>query len=235
MLPSLPFFVAATMTSIPLAALPEAFDLGLASVSGRDLAATSFAAIGSLVWVKVFDTLADRGFLDRKLSRKLVHTTTGPLFLLTWPLFSDASYAPYLAALVPALNAVKLFSIGTGLIDDPAAVKSISREGDRAELLRGPFYYCLTMVFATALCWRGSAVGFTALSLMCGGDGLADIVGRRLGKGNPLPYNRQKSFAGSLAMLTGGWTMSLGFVALYSYLGYFRQAPISSVYLARGK
>ena len=40
-------------------------------------------------------------------------------------------------------------------------------------------------------------------SLMCGGDGLADIVGRRLGAGNPLPWNAAKSWAGSLAMMLG--------------------------------
>ena len=38
--------------------------------------------------------------------------------------------------------------------------------------------------------------------------GLADIVGRRLGKGNALPFNPQKSAAGSVAMFVGGWGMS---------------------------
>ena len=30
---------------------------------------------------------------------------------------------------------------------------------------------------------------------MCGGDGLADIVGRRLGNGNKLFFNKNKSLA----------------------------------------
>jgi len=33
--------------------------------------------------------------------------------------------------------------------------------------------------------------------------GLADIVGRRFGKGNPLPWNPEKSWAGSAAMFLG--------------------------------
>ena len=37
--------------------------------------------------------------------------------------------------------------------------------------------------------------------------GLADVVGRRLGKNNTLPFNKSKSYAGSAAMFLG----SLGF------------------------
>ena len=41
------------------------------------------------------------------------------------------------------------------------------------------------------------------MSLMCGGDGLADLVGRRWGRSNPLPWNPSKSWAGSTAMFLG--------------------------------
>ena len=57
---------------------------------------------------------------------------------------------------------------------------------------------------ATVVYWRDSPTGALAMSLMCGGDGLADVVGRRLGQGNPLPWNPAKSWAGSAAMLLGG-------------------------------
>jgi dolichol kinase len=55
---------------------------------------------------------------------------------------------------------------------------------------------------------------------MCGGDGLADIVGRRLGKGNALPWNGDKSFAGSVAMFLGGFLCSLVYVWLFHKCGY---------------
>ena len=55
---------------------------------------------------------------------------------------------------------------------------------------------------------------------MCGGDGMADIVGRRWGQGNPLPWNTEKSWAGSCAMFSGGLGMSLGLLGYFSYLGY---------------
>ena len=54
----------------------------------------------------------------------------------------------------------------------------------------------------------------------CGGDGLADIVGRRLGSTNPLPWNPQKSWAGSAAMLLGGFTASMALISFFCALGY---------------
>ena len=72
----------------------------------------------------------------------------------------------------------------------------------RQELLRGPLFYVLIMTAVTVAFWRDSPVGMMVLSLMCGGDGLADIVGRRFGTAK-LPYNRAKSWAGSLAMFAG--------------------------------
>jgi phytol kinase len=41
------------------------------------------------------------------------------------------------------------------------------------------------------------------VALMCGGDGLADIIGRRFGSGAKLPHNSNKSWAGSAAMFAG--------------------------------
>lgn len=38
---------------------------------------------------------------------------------------------------------------------------------------------------------------------------MADIVGRRFGK-KKIPYNKDKSFAGSIAMAASGFIVSLG-------------------------
>ncbi len=68
----------------------------------------------------------------------------------------------------------------------------------------------LVLIGATLLCWRDNPAGLIAIAMMCGGDGLADIVGRRWGNSAKLPYNDQKSWAGSAAMLAGGYGMSYG-------------------------
>lgn len=72
----------------------------------------------------------------------------------------------------------------------------------RRELLRGPLYYVLVLLAVTLLFWRQSPIGITVVALMCGGDGLADLVGRRFGSAK-LPFNQNKSWAGSLAMFLG--------------------------------
>lgn len=77
----------------------------------------------------------------------------------------------------------------------------------RQELLRGPLFYVLIMTAVTVVFWRDSPVGMMVLSLMCGGDGLADIIGRKYGTAK-LPFNKAKSWAGSLAMFIGTPEMS---------------------------
>ncbi|GFR52538.1 hypothetical protein Agub_g15113, partial [Astrephomene gubernaculifera] len=214
----------------PPSAVPE-FIASLASSPYRDYYVVGAAAVGALAWVKLFDFLAGNGTLEQKLSRKVVHTTAGPIFVLTWALFSAAPAAKYLAALVPMLNMARLLAVGTGLLADPGLVKSVSRSGDRGELLKGPLYYVVTLVGATLLCWRDNPAGLIAVSMMCGGDGLADIVGRRWGAapGGRLPYNPAKSWAGSAAMLVGGYGMSYGLITLFCHLGFFSCYPPASL------
>lgn len=169
----------------------------------QDVCVSLLVGVGAYVWVKMFDALAERRVFSQTLSRKLVHLSAGPLFILSWVLFSPEPYARYLAALVPCMQALRLIAVGTGWLESPNTVRAVSRSGDRGELLRGPLYYVLIMVAITTLYWRDSPVGIIALALMCGGDGLADVVGRRFGSGNRLPYNASKSLSGSLAMFAG--------------------------------
>ena len=202
------------------AAVVDALDVALGDSVTRDASAALGAAVAAYLWVKLFDVLASREVLERKLSRKVIHTTSGPFFMLTWPLFGGAPSSQLFAALVPALQAVRLFAIGSGVVANENAVRAVSREGDKKELLGGPFIYTLVLLTVTACFWRTSPGGIAALSLMCGGDGLADIVGRRLGAGNALPWNTSKSFAGSAAMFLGGFGCSLFYVWLFHACGY---------------
>ena len=187
----------------------EVLDTVLGDGYARDAGCALAAAVAAYLWVKLFDVLAGKNVLDARLSRKIIHTTSGPFFMLTWPLFGAAASSQVIAALVPTVQAMRLFAIGSGLVSNENAVKAVSREGDKSELLGGPFIYTLVLLLVTAVCWRGSPGGIAALSMMCAGDGLADIVGRRLGRGNALPWNKQKSLAGSVGMFVGGLSCSL--------------------------
>ncbi|KXZ49976.1 hypothetical protein GPECTOR_18g132 [Gonium pectorale] len=216
------------LAALPPAALPELLST-VAALPYRDYIVVAAGALGAAIWVKIFNVLATNGTLEQKLSRKLVHTTTGPLFVLTWILFSAAPSAKFLAAAVPLANFLRLFSVGTGLVNDPGLVKSVSRSGDRGELLKGPLYYVITLIAATILCWRDNPAGLIAVAMMCGGDGLADIVGRRWGGGAKLPYNNAKSWAGSAAMFLGGYLLSYGLIVLFCSLGFFTCYPASAM------
>jgi len=186
----------------------------------QDVVATVITLAAALGWLRLIDALAQRGLIEPRLSRKIIHIGTGPLFVLCWNLFSAEAWARWAAALVPLAITAQFVAVGLGWLKDEAAVQAMTRTGDAREILRGPVYYGLVFVICTLVFWRTSPVGLLALMLMCGGDGLADIVGRRLGTAK-LPFNPDKSWAGSLGMLTGSFVFAFGFVALFNGLGYF--------------
>jgi len=188
----------------------------------QNIIATIITLSLSLAWLRLMDALAHRGIVEQKLSRKIIHIGTGPLFVLCWLMFNDDPLARYLAALVPLLITVQFILVGVGIIKDEAAVKAMTRHGDPREILRGPLYYGVVFVFCTILFWRNSPVGILALMMMCGGDGLADVVGRRFGAVK-IPFNKEKSFAGSAAMFGGGFVFALIFVFAFNAWGYFYQ------------
>ena len=137
----------------------------LGTVQPLDVYVTLCALIGSTAVVKTFDSLAERDLIEKNLSRKLIHTTCGPLFVLSWLFYTQSEYARLLAAVIPFVNGLRLFLIGSGAVTDAAAVKAVSREGDRTELLKGPFYYTCVLTLVTVWFWRRPA-GIVALSIM---------------------------------------------------------------------
>lgn len=170
----------------------------------------------ALFEIRLLDFAAHRGWIESRLSRKLIHIFTGPFFVLCWLLFPapDLWYYRWLAALVPLLFTVQFALIGLGIVKDEASVKAMSRNGDRREILRGPLFYGIIFVVMTLVYWKTSPIGIIALMLMCGGDGLADVLGRGI-KSPRLPWNRDKSVAGTLGMLLGGWVLTLLILGIY--------------------
>jgi len=193
-------------------------------VIGNDILALILTLAAALIWLRLNNFSAQRGWISGALSRKIIHIGTGPIFVICWLLFTDAPSARYLAALVPAAITLQFYLVGSGIIKDPAAVQSMSRTGDRREILRGPLYYGIVFVVVTIFYWKETPTGIVALMLMCGGDGLADIVGRRYGR-RQIPWNRGKSMEGSLSVFVGGSLLALMVLAIYISAGIF---PASS-------
>jgi phytol kinase len=174
----------------------------------------------SVAWLRLNDFAAHRNWISSQLSRKIIHMGTGPLFVLCWPLFTNSVYSRYLAALVPLVITIQFLLVGLGIIKDKAAVQAMSRTGNPREILRGPLLYGIIFVVLTIIYWYDTPIGIVALMLMCGGDGLADIVGRRYGK-TKLPWNANKSWLGSFGMFLGGWSFAAVILAVFVAWGLF--------------
>lgn len=178
----------------------------------------TFAA--ALIWLRINDFFAHKGWVKSQVSRKIIHMGTGPIYVLCWLLFTDAPSSRYIAALVPFAITAQFVLVGLGIMKDEAAVQAMSRTGDRREILKGPLFYGIIFVILTIVYWLDSPIGIISLMLMCGGDGLADIVGRRWGK-KKLAWAEGKSWIGSLGMLVGGWVFAAGITGIFIGSGVF--------------
>lgn len=180
----------------------------------------------AILWLRINDFAAHRGWMSSSLSRKIIHIGTGPIFVLSWLFFHDEPQARWMAALIPLVITLQFILVGVGVIKDPAAVKAMSRSGNPKEILKGPLYYGVVFVVLTLVYWKDSPVGMIALMLLCGGDGLADIIGKRIPT-RSLPWSPNKTWAGSLAMFGGGWFFSFLIIAIYHLAGIVDRSPAS--------
>ncbi|KAI3436834.1 hypothetical protein D9Q98_006244 [Chlorella vulgaris] len=178
--------------------------------------------------------------------------------MLCWPLYSAAPSSRWLAASVPALAGVQFGLVGAGLIENQTLVAGSSRSGRAEELLRGPLLYAVVHVAVTLLCWRHSPGGVLALSALCGGDGLAEVVGRGCSSAaarapagtstrgdswrrrlltalaRPMPHNSDKTVAGTLACWLGGAAVGLPLLLHFQRCGMFGPAALGGWALVRG-
>ena len=104
----------------------------------------------------------------------------------------------------------------------------MSRTGDPKEILRGPLFYGIMFVALTLIFWKDSPVGIVALMMLCGGDGIADMVGRNI-KSPKLSWSLEKSIAGSIGVFAGGWLLAALVLFVYVQAGIFASPfpPIS--------
>ena len=174
----------------------------------------------AIAFLRLMDFFAHTGLIESKLSRKFIHIGTGPIFVLCWLFFPDVRIARYLAALIPLLITIQFILVGTGVLKDEAAVQAMTRTGNPKEILRGPLFYGIVFVLLTIVYWKDSPIGITALMMMCGGDGIADIVGRRV-KSPKLFWSPEKSVAGSLGVFTGGALLTALILFVYVGAGIF--------------
>ena len=74
--------------------------------------ATVITFLLALAWLRLMDFFAHRGWIESKLSRKIIHIGTGPIFVLCWLLFDQQYSARFLAALVPFATTIQFALVG---------------------------------------------------------------------------------------------------------------------------
>jgi len=137
---------------------------------------------------------------------------TGPIFILCWPLYSP-SYDPWsrvLAATVPLSATLYFYLVGHGYITDPKLIQGSSRSGDKEELLGGPLLYGLSHAIICLVSFQ-TIPGCISILMLCVGDGLAEVVGKRVASPS-LPWNKSKTVAGFLGCFLGGTIASLAMI-----------------------
>ncbi|KAK6136123.1 hypothetical protein DH2020_030139 [Rehmannia glutinosa] len=195
---------------------------GFGGAALQDAGATALVVGGAYALVSTFDNLTRRKIIEQTLSGNLSTYCQGCFFgILANLQISTSTGARYFASVVPSINCLRLLINGLSLTTDEGLIKSVSREGRPEELLRGPLYYVLVLILCAIVFWRESPVGMISLAMMCGGDGIADIMGRRFGS-IKIPYNPQKSWAGSISMFLFGFLVSMGMLYYFAALGYIQ-------------
>ncbi|GMH43456.1 hypothetical protein BSKO_11378 [Bryopsis sp. KO-2023] len=184
--------------------------------------ATTFAISVSAILCVV--ELGKKGVINRLLARKIMHIGTGPAYLLCWYLFPESPWSPFVASSTILILVLFFVAVGMGLISSQPLVAVVSRSGKKSELLTGPVLYGIVHIAAPLMYWFRSPTGFVALMVLCVGDGVADVVGRKYGGKNPLPWNKSKSLAGSGAFWVGGYLGTLAIGEVFFQSGHLASA-----------
>jgi len=190
-----------------------------------DLIATVISIVILLAIVQINALMQKKGKVSPIITRKLVHILAGPVFVVTWMLFSGEIVSHYVAVIVPLLFVLQFITIGMGVIKNESFVASMSRSGDPRELLQGTLYYAIVMVLMTWFWFYVPSTGIsnanpTALLIIgciSGGDGLADIIGRKFGGEKKFGIKgSEKTIIGSIGMLVGSILVSSILVLIFS-------------------
>lgn len=156
--------------------------------------------------VALMEVFVTRFGLARDLSRKITHIGAG-MIIAFLPLFDDSHWSKYLNVSIFVIWIVLLVQKGLFADVNDEAVKTMTRTGDRRELLKGPLYFVIVATICGTLFYK-TFEGVLAMSILGWGDGMAPVIGSRYGK---IKYQilSPKSVEGSLTMFVSALVASL--------------------------
>ncbi len=184
--------------------------LGFSPFVGN-LVATVLTFVYVFGLVALLNLCVTRFGLAQDISRKITHIGAGSVIAFL-PLYSDLDWSKYLNVTIFVVWIALLIYKGLFANPEDEAVKTMTRTGDRRELLKGPLYFVIVATICGTLFYK-SFPGIVAMATLGWGDGVAPIVGSKYGR---LKYKifSDKSFEGSLSMFIFAFAASLFFVWL---------------------
>jgi len=191
-----------------------------------DFIAVFISFICVLLVVEINGRIQKIGKISTIITRKVVHIFAAPVFAITWLLFSGNLFTRFIVVIVPLIFILQFILIGTGKIKDEEFVNSMSRTGDPSELLKGTLYYAIIMVIITIFWFYipfsgnlndANPTSLIILGCLAGGDGLADIIGRKFGGKKKFGIGgAEKTVVGSIAMFIGSFMVSFILLLIFS-------------------
>lgn len=173
--------------------------------------------VTALTFIYVFGLVAlmnwcvTRWGLPADISRKITHIGAGSLIAFL-PLYNDAHWSKYLNVTIFVVWMFLLVHKGFFADGEDEAVKTMTRNGDRSELLKGPLYFVIVATICGTFLYK-TFPGILAMTTLGWGDGIAPIIGSRYGR---LKYQifSYKSVEGTLSMFIFAFAASIFFLWL---------------------
>ena len=173
--------------------------------------------VTALTFIYVFSLVGLLNFcvtkfaFPKEISRKITHIGAGSIIGFLF-LYDDSHWSKYLNVAIFVVWIFLLTFKGLFANEDDEAVKTMTRNGDRSELLKGPLYFVIVATICGTFFYK-TTPGIVAMSILGWGDGIAPIIGARYGR---LKYKilSDKSLEGSLSMLIFAFAASIFFVWL---------------------
>lgn len=184
--------------------------LGVSPLLGN-LIATALTFVYVFGLVALLNVCVTKFGLPPDISRKITHIGAGSVIGFL-PLYSDLHWSKYLNVAIFVMWIVLLVQKGLFAQPDDQAVNTMTRTGDRRELLKGPLYFVIVATLCGTLLYK-TFPGIVAMTTLGWGDGVAPIIGSQYGK---LKYTilSNKSVEGSLSMFVFAFAASVFFVWL---------------------
>ncbi|ARV59896.1 phosphatidate cytidylyltransferase [Nostocales cyanobacterium HT-58-2] len=184
--------------------------LGVSPLVGN-LIATALTFVYVFGLVALLNYCVTKFGLPQDISRKITHIGAGSIIGFL-PLYSDLHWSKYLNVTIFVVWIVLLVQKGLFAKPDDEAVNTMTRTGDRRELLKGPLYFVIVGTICGTLLYK-TFPGIVAMAILGWGDGVAPMIGSYYGK---LKYKilSNKSWEGSLSMFVFASAASVFFIWL---------------------